>query len=231
VIDSLKSKVVLDDIWDRVVYEANTSNLEGVHILSFFGDRQGRQCFAERIQFRHRLVWLQPEDQKIYEMGQFQARLDQILDFEEQWIAAIKPNDRRGALILPHKAFEARYPLDQVWQRCQTIRLDDDGTLGDLMQQIRGFDGTYYRTGGIHAGTWIDEDSRCFKLAKPQEYHTHSIPENNRWKFTWRIPAGFHYDVTDIDGRGFKAMNEAGAYQTYRIRANIDPHNVHRGGQ
>lgn len=230
-IDSLKKKVDLSAIWDRVVDVANACAVDGAHIFAFFGERRELDRFAERVAFRHRLVWLQPEDQQIFASGHFQDRMDDLLAFEEEWIRSVKPKDRRSALILPNRAFEAREPLNRIWQRCNRARPSAGETIESLVGQIRGFDKAYHRRGGAFAGVWVDAESRCFKVAKSEEYHTHTVPENNRWKFTWRIPTGFHYDVTDADGRGLKVMDEMGRYQTYRIRANVDPHNYHRGGE
>jgi hypothetical protein len=221
--------VELGDIWDTVVREAdNYADDDGVHVFAFFRSWDDRGTYESSLLLRHRLVWLTPDDQREMEQGRFAARINELLAFEEAWQTRVRPADVRDALILPDRAFQARPPLSHLWKRSARVTSAGNETLEEIEAQRRAFREMYYRLAGDLRGRWLDEGRRVFEVPNPRDWHAHTVPASQRWKFSWRIPHGFHYDVTRERGGAFTVQDETGIPKQYATHVNIDPLNFHR---
>lgn len=221
----------LDDIWDSVAAVADRYDGDGVHVLSFFRTFDERARFEKAFFPRHRLVWLNEGYQKAWELGRLGGAIQDLLAFEEEWCRNVRPNNVRHALILPDRAFETRPPYDELWKRSMRMHLDDKQTFDDLRRQTLAFRREYKQLSGDFSGCWRDEAGRVFKVPSPQDWHANAVPRSQRWKCSWTLPHGFHFDVCAEKGNGFTALDEVAAPRRYVRYANIDSLNFHRGGE
>jgi hypothetical protein len=227
-IDSHKSRVVLADIWDAVVARADAFAGAGVHIFAFFATRGEREEYESSVLLRHRLIWLTQNDQDRVTAGQFVDRLHELLAFEEQWCHEIRPADVRDALVLPNVAFEARPPLDSYWRRAARVMLGGDETLEEIAAQGRGFREAYYSRNADCRGNWCDEGDRIFTVPDPRIWHANNVPASSRWKLTWDVPHGFHYDVRHLRGGAFNICDASGEKRRVAEYINVYTHNEMR---
>src|SRR5207249_6144647 len=70
---------------------------------------------------------------------------------------------------------------------------------------------------------WVDSSNRIFDHTGAR----HGRPPFPRgWKYSYRIPDGFHFDVTVLDDRAFVLCDALGANHTADAGGylNVDPH-------
>jgi len=185
--------------------------------------------YRKNLADRHRLAWLEAEQQNEYKDGRFAAVIDRLLEFEEAWIDQIRPPDIHHPLILPSCAFETRPPLGDVWSRSRKVRLGGE-PLSELRALIESFKRLKSESLANNPRRWRDDVSRLFKFPHPNEYHAHVLPNAQRWKFTLKFSNGFHFDVSDARGRPFSVTDHSGAAHSFNRYTNVDPMGTVRGG-
>ncbi len=52
-----------------------------------------------------------------------------------------------------------------------------------------------------------------------------------RWKFTYRLSPGFHFDVSHVAGRRFTLTDAHGERLSFEEYSNVDAHGYVRGGK
>ncbi len=156
---------------------------------------------------------------------EFVAKVIETLGDEDEWRRKVQPRDIGAALLLPESAFSSK--LSDLWDLATKY---GDGCSAGCARRKLEFERVHYKphTSQKHARDyfWTDDDQRVFDHT--QEQHGQA-PEPRQWKFSFRIPPGFHYDVRHAGGRKFavrgatrKETVEAGGY------TNLDPHGYFR---
>lgn len=220
---SMKFKSDLGSCWGEVLTLANQSPSSGTHIFAFNYIEDERPKFKRDIYARHRLIWLDQSSLAFYGTDRFTDTLRERTRFEEEWRATLRPEDVRSALMLPETTFEANSNLDALWKRAQNVRRGRDDILqvGKLMEHFRTY---HYRR-----GLWIDRRQRRFDPGGPR--HAVHVPTEQNWKYTFRVPAGFHFDVSREDPPDFSLTDCKGTVHTFRRYTNVDCHGYVRGGK
>lgn len=153
--------------------------------------------------------------------SQFIDRVDETLADEDEWRQAIQPTDVSSCLLLPASAFATRQA--DLWD---LARRYGEGTTTGCGRRKEEFERAHYKphTCKSHAKDyfWIDDDQRIFDHTGSQ----HAVPPPIRqWKYSYRIPSAFHYDVKHANGNKFTVT---GASKTETIKSgkytNIDAH-------
>ena len=208
----------LRSVWGEVTDMADASDASGVHILAYDKSLSGRRRYEGEIRFRHRLVWL---DHSLLFEGrddEWWTQIEEKLRLEETWRGSVRPPNRGHALILPFGTFASRLDPWTTAQRARTQR---------MVGRARGEIDAFHRD-HRYKGHWRDERGLVFDSAGPE----HGIaPENRRWKFTYQLSPGFHFDVRHEAGRGFTVVDANGERQSFREYTNVDSHGHVRGGQ
>lgn len=155
----------------------------------------------------------------------FILNVNMILEDEEDWRARVQPKDIGSSLLLPGTAFATKHAA--IWELATRY---GDGNNVACERRLDQFEQVHWKPHalGRHArrSLWTDDDLRIFDHTQEQ----HGIaPEERRWKHSFRIPDGFHYDVRHTQGRKFSVT---GARRSANVEANgyvnLDPHGFFR---
>ena len=123
--------------------------------------------------------------------------------------------------LLPESSFSPKRYND-MWSRMRSVHLNKDN-LERVFMIMRGFRETHYGS-----GRWKDSRGLQFKVA-PERHG--SNPQYGDFKFSYRLPEGFHYDVSGATAnRGFTIEDAAGQSHQFHSYTNIDVHGSIRGG-
>ena len=220
---SMKFKSDLRSCWSDVLTLANQAPIGGTHIFAFHYQESARPDFERDVYARHRLIWLQQSSLADYGTERFTNTLREVARFEEEWRASLRPEDVRAALILPEKTFEARPNVDALWKRAQKVRRGSDDVLrvSKLMER--------FRTEHYLKGCWIDLRGRRFDPGGAR--HALHVPTERHWKYTFRVPDGFHFDVSREGSDSFSLRDCEGTVYDFRRHTNVDCHGYVRGGE
>ncbi len=208
--------------WSAVLECADRAEEAGAHILGFHPRIQDRGEFEATVYGRHRLVWLDEHRLGEYGTEQFTDYIERILDFESRWREALRPSETRHALILPEPSFEPDAALRNAWARAQRVQTESDSLerVSALLSSLRA---RHYSD-----GVWQDRVGLVFDPGGPR--HGEATREW-RWKYTYLVPAQFHYDVRAVGNRGFRVRDRFGDVHSFREYTNVDCHGFVRGGR
>lgn len=216
---SRSKRVEVAHCWSEVIEAAHATGHGGAHLLCF--DRQSsyedtRHKYEKGVGRCHRLLW--PNSQMAVYFGTpgFHEFLQAIVEFEAEWRAKVRPHGLESPLFLPETHFEARTEdLNRLWERSYSVRKkkDDVRAIQTLANHFRRH---HYR-----AGHWRDAHDLLWR--RDASYHG-KAPPDRRWKYTFELPPGFHYDVTHAHGRGFYLADEFGYSRRFLSHANVDCH-------
>lgn len=157
--------------------------------------------------------------------AEFIDNVDSTLAEEDDWRQAVQPNDVQSPLLLPEPSFDTK--LRDLWELA--LKYGDGSVQGSLRRQ-QEFERIHYasHTAENHQKDffWTDDARRIFDHTGPQHGEA---PDERKWKFSYRIPNGFHYDLSHADGRKFTAN---GAVKQESVKAgkyiNIDAYGYFR---
>ncbi len=147
-----------------------------------------------------------------------------LIDFERRWRDSIRPGDLHSPLILPECSFETKGVLRETWSRAHNLR---KGGLEQIDRVVRIIE--LFRRQHYLKGRWIDEEKRTFDQRGP--WHAIHVPDDRHWKFTFKVPEGFHYDVELERGGRFWLRDATGAVREFIEHTNVDCHGYVRGGK
>ncbi len=222
VVPSPVKVVSVERSWDALLQIADSAYESGVHILAFHSKIQDRREYEDAIYGRHRLVWLDKEKLRSYGSSEFTEYIQNALDFESKWRELIRPSSVRDALVLPEQSFEPDGLLKDTWIRAQRI-VEGRDSLAHIQTPINSFRSKHYSN-----GVWHDRAGLIFDPGGPR----HGGAEAEwRWKFTYQVPAQFHYDVHGIGNRAFRVRDRFGVAHFFNEYTNVDCHGFIRGGR
>ena len=203
----------------------NAQNADGsAHILGITnqGGHKKKEIAARFLPY-FRFRWLPGEWLALpYPSPQeFIIKVNETLIEEDDWREIVQPGDISSALLLPESAFSTK--LSDLWNLAAKY---GEGCNAGCARRKDEFKRTHYKphTSEKHARDyfWTDDGSRIFDHT--QEQHG-DAPDLRKWKYSFRIPDGFHYDVRHAAGRKFTVT---GAIRSKDVKAggyvNLDPH-------
>ena len=212
-------------IWERILRLADARADEtdaGVHFI-LAHDREGeRPTFRRDLRKRSlRAVWLRKALSKQYGSHDFCQAIDDVLEFEEQWRGSLRP-DVNSPLLLPESTFDADSSVRDTWLRVQDVVVGHDD-INAVRQSIRRFGRFHRRESG-----WLD--ARRLQFKRGAQHGTHGLPGWRTQKFGFRLPAGFHFDVSHERGKSFRLSDQNGTQYLFDAYTNVDSHGFVRGG-
>ena len=222
-IHSEVAKSDLASCWPKVLFASNQPSHHGTHILAFHFRVDQRSRFERDVRGRHRLVWMDMALAGKWGTTDFIQRLQEMADFEMEWRGAIRPPGVSSPLMLPESAFDAAAAVAPIWARAQRVQAGRDA-LAAVVPLAKRFRLEHYRR-----AAWVDIRERNFAVATAR--HAFHVPADRRWKFTFPIPQGFHYDVSALKGGRFNIRDHTRASQAVRQHVNVDCHGYLRRGR
>lgn len=211
----------LRSVWPRVLHVAHGAAADGVHLILLHDREDERPVFSKSGSWSHRVSWLPRELSHRYGQTAFFAAVDDTLAYEECWRTKIRPQID-SPLLLPETAFSAQHSVADVWNRSRDMHRRKD--LSDVQKAISRF-----RKIHRHRGTWRDTNQLVFSRSSVPHGSHCLLPWQDK-KFTFRIPRGFHFDVSHSRGGNFRVLDRDGNMWQFSQYANVDPHGFLRGG-
>lgn len=216
-----KKKPDLRSCWTEVLAEAS-EYAGGSHVFAYHHREDEYPEFNSRMHDRHRLVWMERDTLWYYGSDQYTQMIKDHLAFECTWRDKLRPGGVDAPGLLPEKSFSPKKCKD-MWSRMRSVQLNKDN-LERILTLVKHFREIHY-----NKGRWEDNKGLQFKVASDR----HGLhPPCGRFKFTYQLPEGFHYDVRGKDGnRGFSITNSKGQLLRFASYTNIDSHGSVRSGR
>lgn len=223
-VNSAKDDIV--SITDSVIEQAlrRAEAATAIHIFSFRPrpkEQQEALHRATRPYFRMR--WVDNAQLMLipHNLASFADYLSSELGIEEQWTAEVQPVDVRSPLVLPEPSFTVAKPQQHVWRLASEAGSVDQ--VRGAANALLGFRNSYWRSSTGGYGAWIDEVGNVFDHSGAR----HGLaPFPRSMKYSYRIPEGFHFDVTGPARRAFHVRDFSGRLRRGDVggHINIDPH-------
>ena len=211
----------LKGIWPRVMKAADLGSDAGVHLILAHDRESDRPHFRELACRLHRATWLSRELSRQYGRKEFSDAFDEMMDFEEEWRARIRPGVA-SPLLLPETVFRAESSVKDAWSRAREVNGERDS--------LYAVEKTINRFGRLHKrqGCWHDRAELIF--CRGTDHGWRGLPNWRRRKLTYRFPDGFHFDVRHSRNKKFGVRSGTGLHNFIEY-TNIDPHGFLRGGR
>lgn len=187
--------------------------------------RRGEVEALLRPYFRFR--WLDARDVGPVGAGNEQPLVDAILNALEEeiyWREEVKPKDWSSPLILP-ELFSANRGLQDMWRLSQSF--NNLGHLTAAASCITRFTSSHRRrVDGMSYTPWVAQDDWIWNDGGER----HGSPEFPRdWKYSLRLPDGFHFDVSaNVKGKSF-FVDKYGKRHNFKKNINVTAHGEIRG--
>lgn len=164
----------------------------GAHIFALSDDRD-RGEVARRLSPYFRFRWFDTSVTRRVGSGEVDpllSALGRAVTEETLWIETIKPKSSASPLILP-SFFKAIGELDRLWRLAESYNSTEntkaakrllDRFTREHRRKVDGFNGTPW----VDQANWIWDDDGS-RHGRPE------FPEG--WKYSFRLPDGFHFDV------------------------------------
>ena len=159
---------------------------------------------------------------------EFISRVNELLIDEEDWRARVQPKDQTSPLLLPQMTFSTA--LSDIWD--MAARYGAGNNLG-CENRLQAFHQRHWKqhANGHYArkSYWTDDHLRVFDHTGAAHA---AAPLERSWKFSYRIPEGFHYDLRQAQGRKFIARGAISERQVENDGyINIDPYGYFRNDE
>jgi hypothetical protein len=186
-------------------------------------DGAEKRAISQSIKSYFRFRWLDTSSLSYIsnETPKYVEDFNRILQEEETWFSTVKPTDVLSPLLLPQACFETDPRHSDIWDLAE--QYGDTGNIIGSGRAIQMFRDRHWQPCSVGGRRWTDTYDRIFDHSGPR----HALaPFPRDWKYSFRIPSGFHFDVTVAHGRRFSLYDcngvQHGAVAGGHI--NIDPH-------
>lgn len=198
------------------------------HLLAFRprAGEQGRIVDELRPSFRFR--WLDNLHLRTVwsDAVAFNSWLDGVLEEERQWSELLQPTAIQSGLLLPECSFTPRSRAD-VWSLAEEAASHDQ--IIGAHRVLEAFENAHWHATQDPRSSWVDAVRLVFRPASPREFHG-VAPFPRCWKYSFRLPDGFHYDITHVEDRSFQVRDRMATDHPASKggHVNLDPHGVVR---
>jgi len=154
----------------------------------------------------------------------FLDRLALELQEEKEWRSRVKPSDTGSPLLLPECSFRVGSNHRDLWRHARSY--GDQANIEGAARAIQRFERSYFRKADQYQ--WIDDRDLIFGSNGPRHA---DAPFPRAWKFSFRMPDGFHYDIRHLEKRRFSIADCVGTSHNLAANGyiNMDPHGYVRG--
>lgn len=215
----------LKTCWDAVLREVfREASAYLPHVAATHHDFNERRSFEQSAYLKFRLIWIEPRELSSYGTPRFTEMIQRIAAFEAEWSDYLQPRDAKNPALLPEGTFDPASKVADLWRRVQ--RVSPGST--DTLDRVRGVRRLFEREHRVKAG-WLDQRSLVFAHDGP--YHGTPVDRERRWKYGYRLPDAFHFDVRHVGGRAFMLKDHRTESVRFKRYANVDPYGHLRGGE
>lgn len=146
--------------------------------------------------------------------------LAKFLDFERRWCQTVCPRDLNHPLLLPPPSFEPAPKIRNYWKDCDVYRRTEE--LTEANNALQAMESLHRKP--TDSGTcWLDTRGRRFRVDPARHARTPAERAGaERFRFCFRVPVGFHFDVDHNRLQEFLLTDRSGKAHKVR-RANVDP--------
>jgi hypothetical protein len=216
-----KNRADLHSCWAEVLTAADRYGEDGTHIIACHYWEDDYSHFEDTVRDRHRLIWLERLAGREFGSPDFTRLIQGLADFELDWRQTLRPTGTNSELILPEPSFSPIVARD-MWGRARRVTTTRDD-MNRIASQIR-----YFRQTHRQRRVWHDARDLHFDPYGARHART---SQSNRWKFTYLVPEGFHYDVRHARRNiSFTLQDARGAVRRFTRYTNVDCHGFVRGG-
>jgi hypothetical protein len=212
----------------------------GAHLLIFRGRTKDEDAkIQSKILPFFRVRWLDNTLLKFipHDTNQFFHAINAVLAEEWEWSERIKPKDESSCLLLPECAFSVNSEVKHLWTVASERGLDRVNLAARVQERFSLLHWMLTEKKGarvgaekktVRVGAWIDREDRVFDHRGARHGQA---PFPRQWRFSYRVEAGFHFDVTSRYLRPFVVRSEDGHRhdRAGNAHVNIDPHGYVRG--
>ncbi|MBF0143017.1 MAG: hypothetical protein HQL59_06110 [Magnetococcales bacterium] len=218
-----KSPSLLESDVERVFQEASKSTGSHVVGISEIAGKSRKQV-AKRIRPFFRFRW---SDKKLLPLiynsnPELMDVLFDVIREETCWEEHIKPKDQHHALLLPKGSFNSKCRCQELWEACEAY--GDKENINGAIQKIKLFTREYRRrAGNSEKYCWRDSNGLIFDQNGPRHG---KAPDWFQWKYSFKLPDGFHYDVSHERQQAFQIKDaDCVLHQVARNQhLNLDSH-------
>jgi hypothetical protein len=133
--------------------------------------------------------------------SQIRESLHRAAELDEVWLGKISPRELRHPLLLPPKVFQTGRNTHEYWKRCDVYAKDLIPVAEELLTVVDKEHRTADKKGGR---SWIDARKLRYRIDHSKHGRTGADRSGLKsYRFCYEVPPGFHYDVTDENGRTF----------------------------
>lgn len=153
------------------------------------------------------------------------AALSAATQEENYWLTNVKPKDSASPLVLP-EIFCAKRDFSGLWRLANSY--NNEGHLQAAATLIERFTRYHRRhADGFSKTPWQDDDSWIWN----DDGERHGDPEfpNEDWKYSFRLPDGFHFDVSPSAKGKFFFTDIHKNRHKFKKHLNITAHGEVRG--
>jgi hypothetical protein len=160
-------------------------------------------------------LWIPIRDVKWEDL---RAELHRAVKMDEDWLGKIAPKDLRHALLLPPKCFATNKNTDLYWNRCDAY---SEPKIAEAEAILKVVEKEHRRPDG-QSRSWMD--ARKLRYRFDSSKHGRTLADRDGFKsyrFCYEVPPGFHYDVTDENGKQFSIQIDGQYHEV--SHCNISP--------
>ncbi|GAC1420752.1 MAG: hypothetical protein NVSMB6_22440 [Burkholderiaceae bacterium] len=207
---------------ERIIKQAD--KLDGAHIFAVTGRGEPHWEGLIRPYFRLRQIPMTAIGQTAN--GNYEAlanALREAIEEEDLWIEHVKPKNTGEPLILPRN-FSAQREVATIWHLSEAF--NSHRNLMAASSMIDRFRRQHRKSIGTGKTPWIDADSWVWDDSGPR-HGTPIFPED--WKYSFRLPDGFHFDVSALKNNKTRFTDVRGIQHTFDGYVNVTSHGTVRG--
>lgn len=158
--------------------------------------------------------------------GEFDPLCEELklaTDEEDYWISSIKPQESGAPLVLPY-IFSANREVREMWRLAEGYNSRRNLEAAAVM--IERFRRVHRQSIGAGKTPWIDGEDWIWNDSGAR--HGMAVfPED--WKYSYRLPDGFHFDVSCQKGTKKRFRDAHGAQHAVSTHVNVTAHGTIRG--
>jgi len=150
---------------------------------------------------------------------QIREVLHHVVQLDEVWLKQVSPADLRHPLLLPPNIFRTSRNSSDYWKRCDVYTKDLVPFAAELLSIVEHEHRLNDRAGGR---SWLD--TRKLRYRVDSSKHGRRLADRDGLKshrFCYEVPPGFHYDVTDDNGKTFSIQIDGKLHEV--SHCNISP--------
>jgi hypothetical protein len=223
IVYSRQEKPEVTSLWAEVERRVAAASA-GLHVFAFHRPEDEYGKFWKLAGKRFRLVWLDRRALQSYGTETCTKYFRSMLAAELVWIRRVKPQTHDDALLLPYPYFKLTGDFANLWKRAERSGANcvEARAVRVVKAQVK------HELHQLGSPAYRDEASLVFNYSGARHGQP---PPNSDMKFGYKLPDGFHYDVSHLGGSKFRFAGADGIAAPYHEYVNVSCFGDVRGGR